>query len=130
MPPRSRTRRRRSNADTAESTNVKIQEQLAVIRNAFGSETHCKNLYNYWKNGTRADDEAKQGHAAWHKLSKLRSRHNRLVQEEETAAARLVHEEEERRRREEEERNRAEEAARVDREDTSRLAQEEEVDSD
>ena len=67
MPPRSRTRRQRSNADTAESTNVKIQEQLAVIRNgnAFGSETHCKNLYNYWKNGTRADDEAKQGHAAW-----------------------------------------------------------------
>ena len=132
MPPRSRTRRRRSNADTAESTNVKIQEQLAVIRNAFGSETHCKNLFNYWQDKlrTRTDDEAKRGHSAsaWKKLLNLRAKHSRLVQEEETAAARLVHEEEERRRREEEERNRAEEAARLDREDTSRLAQEEEVD--
>ena len=55
------------------------------------------------------------------KLLNLRAKHSRLVQEEETAAARLVHEEEERRRREEEERNRAEEAARLDREDTSRV---------
>lgn len=88
MPPRGTTRRRRSDADTADSTNVKIQEQLVNIRNAFGNETHCKNLYNYWK------DEA-----AWKKLLYLRSKHNRLVREEETAAARLAREEEERSRR-------------------------------
>jgi len=44
MPPRSTTRRRRSDADTADGTNVKIQEQLVNIRNDFGNETHSKNL--------------------------------------------------------------------------------------
>jgi len=53
MPPRSTTRRRRSDADTADGTNVKIQEQLVNIRNAFGNETHSKNLYNYWKDKGR-----------------------------------------------------------------------------
>ena len=66
MPPRRRrTRRRRSDADTAESTNVKIQEQLVDIRNAFGSETNCKILFNCWMNKSRTDDEAKRGHSAW-----------------------------------------------------------------
>lgn len=87
------------------------------IHNAFGSETHCKNLFNYWVKKNRTDDEAKtkRGHSAWNKLRNLRAKHVRLVQEEEeTAAARLTQEEEERRRRDEEERNRAEETARLD----------------
>ena len=110
MPPRRRrTRRRRSDADTADNTNVKIQQQLVGIRNAFDNETHCKNLFNYWRNKSRTDDEAKRGHSAWKKLLNLRAKYDRLAQEENDA--RLAQEEEERRRQEEEECNSAEENA-------------------
>ncbi len=127
MPPR-RRRRRRSDVDTLDSINIKIQQQLANIRNAFDNETHCKNLYNYWKNGSRTDDEARRGHFEWKKLLRLRGKQNQHVQEE--TAARLAREEEERRRRGEEEHNRAEEIARLYSEETARLAREEEVDGD
>lgn len=92
--PNEKKARRKSNAtDTIESINMKIQQQEQVIRDEFGDDTLCRQLFNSWSTKSRTDDEAKRAHSAWKKLVNLKSKLKRRAAKEEEEAAAAMEEE-------------------------------------
>ena len=68
--------------DTVESIDMKIQQQEQILRDTFGDETNCRQLFNSWLTKSRTDDEAKRAHSLWHKLKNLRYKRNKMAKKE------------------------------------------------
>ena len=81
--PNAKKGQRRTKAyDTVESIDMKIQQQEQVVRDTFGDDTNCRQLFNSWLTKKRTDDEAKKAHSIWRTLVQLRSKRKKRAEEE------------------------------------------------